>query len=234
MMPPNTLMAEVRRTLGSQALEVTAPGGEVTVVVRREDIVAVLTTLRDTPALAFVQLMDLCGVDYPARTERFDVVYHLLSLVHNVRVRVIARTDETTPIPSVREVYGCAVWFEREAWDMFGLLFEGNTDLRRLLTEDGFEGHPLRKDFPLMGYTEVRYDPVQERVVHEPLHLMQDFRAFDTLSPWEGRADKGRGEIEPTSDQRSLKSGVGPTPEGGAAVPSRDEGSRTSGVRPPL
>lgn len=158
--------------------------GELTVEARREDIVSVMTELRDT--LEFQQLVDLCGVDYPERTERFDVVYHLLSLTRNARVRVRVTTDESQPVPSIISVYPSADWFEREAFDMYGILFSGHPDLRRLLTDYGFQGYPLRKDFPMTGYVEVRYDEEQKRVVYEPVKLAQEFRNFDFLSPWEG------------------------------------------------
>ena len=146
----------------------------------------ILSWLRDEPSALFQELVDLCGVDYPDRPERFDVVYHLLSIKHNQRVRVRLATDEDTPVPSVTGVFPAAGWFEREAWDMYGILFAEHDDLRRLLTDYGFEGHPLRKDFPLTGYVEVRYDEEQKRVVYEPVELRQDWRSFDFLSPWEG------------------------------------------------
>ncbi|MGY9006935.1 MAG: NADH-quinone oxidoreductase subunit C, partial [Alphaproteobacteria bacterium] len=161
--------------------------GELTVTIRDSAaIVKVLTTLRDDTNCQLHQLMDVCGVDYPEREKRFDVVYHLLSLRQNHRARVRARVDENTPIPSVTGVFSAAGWWEREAWDMYGILFSGHPDLRRLLTDYGFEGHPLRKDFPLSGYVEVRYDDDQKRVVYEPVKLTQEFRNFDFLSPWEG------------------------------------------------
>lgn len=159
---------------------------ELTITVRRDGIVRTLCQLRDNANTMFKQLMDICGVDYPERAERFEVVYHLLSLVHNARVRVKVRTDEATPVPSVTEVFSTANWFEREAWDMYGILFSNHPDLRRLLTDYGFEGHPLRKDFPLTGYVELRYDEKQKRVVYEPVSLPQEFRNFDFMSPWEG------------------------------------------------
>lgn len=152
----------------------------------REMIVPLMAMLRDDPRFAFEQLVDLCGVDYPERAERFEVVYNLLSLALNHRVRVIVSTDEATPVPSIASVWVAATWYERECWDMYGVVFAGLTDLRRLLTDYGFEGHPLRKDFPLTGHVEVRYDEEQKRVVYEPVALTQDFRNFDFLSPWEG------------------------------------------------
>ena len=145
-----------------------------------------MTTLRDDPRFAFEQVMDICGVDWPERAERFDVVYNLLSVSLNQRLRVIVTTDETTPVPSVHAVWPVATWWEREAWDLFGIVFSGQPDLRRILTDYGFEGHPLRKDFPLTGYVEVRYDEDRKAVVYEPVKLTQDFRTFDFLSPWEG------------------------------------------------
>jgi NADH-quinone oxidoreductase subunit C len=146
----------------------------------------VLTYLRDQPNCQFKMLVDLCGVDYPEREQRFEVVYHLLSLKHNQRIRVKVATDEATPVPSVTGVFGSANWYEREVWDMYGIYFADHPDLRRLLTDYGFEGHPMRKDFPQTGYVEVRYDEEQKRVVYEPVHLRQDWRSFDFLSPWEG------------------------------------------------
>ncbi len=159
---------------------------ELIVVVRTPAIVRVLTFLRDDANCQFKMLMDLCGVDYPDREQRFEVVYNLLSLKHNQRIRVKVMTDETTPVPSVTSVFSSAGWYEREAWDLFGIFFSDHPDLRRILTDYGFEGHPLRKDFPLTGYVEVRYDEEQKRVVYEPVKLTQDFRKFDFLSPWEG------------------------------------------------
>ncbi len=160
-------------------------GGEYVVDAARESLVATMIALRDDPRFAFAQMMDLCGVDWPARGERFDVVYNLLSLAHNRRLRVIARTDETAPVPSVHGVWPAATWWEREAWDLFGIAFSGQPDLRRILTDYGFEGHPLRKDFPLTGYVETRYDEDRKQVVYEPVQLAQDWRSFDFISPWE-------------------------------------------------
>lgn len=160
--------------------------GELTVVVTPGDIVAFARFLRDDPRLAFVALTDICGVDYPAREKRFDVVYHLLSPRQNVRIRIKVMTDEATPIPSVTPIFPGADWFEREAYDFYGIRFTGHPDLRRILTDYGFEGYPLRKDFPLTGYVEVRYDDERKRVVYEPVRLAQQFRDFDFLSPWEG------------------------------------------------
>ena len=160
--------------------------GELTLIVARDQIVRVLTELRDDSDCLFEVLIDICGVDYPEREVRFDVVYHLLSPRKNQRIRVKCETDEETPVPSVIEVFPAANWFEREAYDMYGILFSGHPDLRRILTDYGFQGYPLRKDFPLTGYVEVRYDDAQKRVVYEPVKLTQEFRSFDFMSPWEG------------------------------------------------
>ena len=170
--------------VGALGVEAQVAFGELTLVAPRERIAEVLLGLRDR--FGFQQLLDLCGVDYPDRRERFEVVYHLLSMTRNARVRVKVSTDEVKPVPTAVEVYPAAGWFEREAFDMYGMLFEGNPDMRRLLTDYGFEGHPLRKDFPMTGYVEVRYDEEQKRVVYEPVKLTQEFRQFDFLSPWEG------------------------------------------------
>jgi NADH-quinone oxidoreductase subunit C len=159
---------------------------ELTIVARANDIVRVVTFLRDDPQCRFVCFIDICGADYPAREKRFDVVYHFLAPHHNRRIRVKVETDEVTPVPSLVDIFPAANWFEREAYDLYGILFSGHPDLRRLLTDYGFEGHPLRKDFPLTGYVEVRYDDGQGRVVYEPVKLSQEFRNFDFLSPWEG------------------------------------------------
>lgn len=160
-------------------------GQELVLHTTRAALLPLLLLLRDSPELDFAQCMDICGVDWPERPERFDVVYNLLSLTRNARVTVIVATDETQPVPSVAPIWPAAAWFERECWDMYGVVFAGLTDLRRLLTDYGFEGHPLRKDFPLTGFVEVRYDAQAGRVVQEPVKLTQDFRTFDFLSPWE-------------------------------------------------
>jgi NADH-quinone oxidoreductase subunit C len=159
---------------------------ELAILVRRETIVRVLTFLRDDVNCQFKQLMDVCAVDYPSRPERFEVVYNLLSLNHNRRIRVKVTTDEHSAVPTVTGVFSSAGWWEREAYDLYGIWFRDHPDLRRILTDYGFEGHPLRKDFPLTGYVEVRYDDEQKRIVYEPVKLTQDFRNFDFLSPWEG------------------------------------------------
>jgi NADH-quinone oxidoreductase subunit C len=159
--------------------------GELTVTGPAHRVHQALTQLRDHPDCRFHQLIDLCGVDYPERPLRFDVVYHLLSLVKNHRIRLKVQTDEDTAVPSVADIFPAANWFEREAFDMYGIFFENHPDLRRLLTDYGFHGHPLRKDFPMTGYVEVRYDDELKRVVYEPVKIAE-FRNFDFLSPWEG------------------------------------------------
>lgn len=180
------LLALIEPVLGDHLLAAKIAHGELTITVPATLIRRVLGYLRDDPNMLFKELVDLCGVDYPERERRFEVVYHLLSLEHNQRIRVKVETDETTPVPSVVELFSTAGWFEREAWDMYGIYFADHPDLRRILTDYGFEGHPLRKDFPLTGHVELRYDDEQKRVVYEPVKLRQDFRTFDFLSPWEG------------------------------------------------
>ncbi|HEY3919083.1 MAG TPA: NADH-quinone oxidoreductase subunit C [Stellaceae bacterium] len=179
---------------------VTIAHDELMLSVRGEAVARVLAFLRDDPKCLFQVLVDICGVDYPQRAERFDVVYNLLSVKLDQRVRVKATTDETTPVPSVTGLFSAAGWYEREAWDLYGIYFADHPDLRRILTDYGFEGHPLRKDFPLTGYVELRYDEEQKRVVYEPVKLKQEFRSFDFASPWEGMArilpgdEKAKGE----------------------------------------
>ena len=160
--------------------------GELSIIAQPNRIVDLLTVLRDNAAYKFIQLTMLSGVDYPDRARRFDVVYQLLSFAKNRRVRVKLSTDEDTPVPSIVSVHPAADWYEREAFDMYGIFFEGHPDLRRILTDYGFHGHPMRKDFPMTGYVEVRWDEALKRVVYEPVKLPQEFRAFDFLSPWEG------------------------------------------------
>ena len=176
----------VQAALPDQVESVDISREELVIGVRRESIVRVLTFLRDDVNCQFKQLMDVCGVDFPGRPERFEVVYNLLSLTHNRRIRVKTRTDERAAVPTVTGVFSSAGWWEREAYDLYGIWFREHPDLRRILTDYGFEGHPLRKDFPLTGYVEVRYDDELKRIVYEPVKLTQDFRNFDFLSPWEG------------------------------------------------
>ncbi|XWN31650.1 MAG: NADH-quinone oxidoreductase subunit C [Devosia sp.] len=171
---------------GVTILQQTHSFGELTVVVPRADLLDAVRFLRDDPRCAFINLIDICAVDWPARPERFDVVYHFLSPVQNLRIRLKVMTDERTPVPSLTGLFPAADWFEREAYDLYGVLFTDHPDLRRLLTDYGFDGHPLRKDFPLTGFVEVRYDDEAKRVVYEPVKLAQQFRDFDFLSPWEG------------------------------------------------
>jgi NADH-quinone oxidoreductase subunit C len=168
------------------AVEAAVAFGELTILAEAADIVRVLKFLRDDPECRFVCFTDICGADYPERDKRFDVVYHLLSPYRNRRIRVKVQTDEETPVPSAIDVFPAANWYEREVFDLYGVLFSGHPDLRRILTDYGFSGHPLRKDFPLTGHVEVRYDDEAKRVVYEPVKLVQEFRSFDYLSPWEG------------------------------------------------
>ena len=178
----------VRATLGGSLIDAVERVGEIALYVSRDGIVEALTALRDTPGLEYQQLMEIAGVDYPGRAERFEVVYCLLSLTRNHRLHVHVSTDETQPVPSVTGLWPVAGWLEREVYDLYGVLFTGNQDLRRILTDYGFRGHPLRKDFPMSGYVEMRYSEEAKRVVYEPISLAQDFRSFDFMSPWEGAA----------------------------------------------
>jgi NADH-quinone oxidoreductase subunit C len=184
--PREGLLDEVTAALGNMLVEATDTVGEVSLTVVRESIVDVCRTLRDR--FEYQQLMEIAGVDYPQRPERFEIVYHLLSLTKNHRLRVRVSTDEDLPVPSVTSLWPVAGWLEREVFDLYGVIFDGNDDLRRILTDYGFQGFPFRKDFPLTGYVELRYSEEQKRVVYEPVQLAQDFRPFDFLSPWEGAA----------------------------------------------
>ena len=176
----------IRDGIGGVVKDLSIVGDQLVAIVEKEDITKLLIFLRDDVNCQFKQLMDICGVDYPERPQRFEVVYNLLSLVHNNRVTVKVMLDDNSSIPSVSKVFSSADWWEREIWDLFGIFFSGHPDLRRILTDYGFDGHPLRKDFPLTGYVEVRYDDAQKRVVYEPVKLTQEYRDFDFLSPWEG------------------------------------------------
>jgi len=187
-------MDEVLHAIGEKAAA-ALPGavigskflfGELTLAVDRARIIDVLRFLRDDPAAQFVSMIDISGADYPEREQRFDIVYHLLSPKVNRRIRLKVMTDEDTPVASATEVYLGADWYEREIYDLFGVMFTGHPDLRRILTDYGFDGHPLRKDFPMTGFVEVRYDELEKRVRYDPVRLTQEFRAFDFLSPWEG------------------------------------------------
>lgn len=181
-----SLISHASSLIGADVITTDAAYDEASVTVARDRIVEALTKLRDDPSCQFEVLIDICGVDYPVREQRFDVVYHLLSPRLNQRIRIKIMTDETTSVPSVNDVFPAANWYEREAYDMYGIRFTGHPDLRRLLTDYGFQGYPLRKDFPLTGYVEVRYDDEKKRVVYEPVKLTQEFRDFDFESPWEG------------------------------------------------
>ena len=201
---PAAVLAESVATLpGVSGAVVT--NGEVVAQAHVEAVETLMRALRDDPRFAFEQMMDVCGVDWPERAQRFEVVYNLLSVSLNQRVRIVVATDETVAVPSVSAIWPAATWWEREAWDLYGIVFSGQPDLRRILTDYGFEGHPLRKDFPLTGYVEVRYDEDRKQVVYEPVRLTQDFRSFDFLSPWEGmtslpgdeKAHQARAEIKP-------------------------------------
>jgi len=189
-----------KAALGDALLDVKDHVGEITLTVRREEIVNVLKALRDTSGLEYQQLMEMAGVDYPDRPERFEVVYHLLSLTKNRRIRVKLSTDEATPVPSVTGLWPVAGWLEREVYDMYGVTFAGNPDLRRILTDYGFEGYPQRKDFPLTGHIELRYSEAEKRVVYEPVSLPQDFRTFDFLMPWEGPEYRLPGDEKATAE----------------------------------
>ena len=182
----DALKGEVVSLLGDACHGAEISHGELGVAVEAKRIVEVLTKLRDAASMRFVSLMDITAVDEPTDPLRFKLVYQLLSYVHNLRVRLTLRTDEESPVPSVVSLFPNANWFEREVWDMYGVMFEGHPDLRRILTDYGFTGHPLRKDFPLTGHVEVRYSEEHKRVIYEPVKLTQDFRNFDFLSPWEG------------------------------------------------
>ncbi len=194
------LAEHIEENLEDSVVRYELQKGELILHVKRDTIVDALQFLRDDRECDFKVLIDVCGVDYPERAERFDVVYQLLSLTQNNRVRVKVMTDENNPVPSVVSVYSAANWFEREAWDMYGIYFSGHPDLRRILTDYGFEGYPLRKDFPLTGYVEVRWDDELKRVVYEPVKLAQDFRTFDFMSPWEGMTD-----VQLPGDEKATK-----------------------------
>ena len=192
------------KALGKSLASATETVGEVRLDVKRENLVEAMRVLRDE--LAYQQLMEIAGVDYPDRPERFEVVYCLLSLTKNHRLRVHVSTDEVKPVPSVTSLWPVAGWLEREVYDMYGVLFEGNADLRRILTDYGFQGHPQRKDFPLTGFVELRYSEEEKRVVYQPVKLAQDFRNFDFMSPWEGA------EYILPGDEKAAQAPGAPTP----------------------
>ena len=203
--------------IGDALVEVRQEVGEVTLVVRPEAIVDVLRALRDTDGLEYQQLMEIAGVDYPSRPERFEVNYHLLSLTRNRRIRVKISVDEATAVPSVTSLWPVAGWLEREVYDMYGVLFTGNSDLRRILTDYGFEGFPMRKDFPLTGHVELRYSEAEKRVVYEPVDLPQDFRMWDFLMPWQGPEYRLHGDEKAMPEEAGGPSPA-PPPVGGATV----------------
>ena len=198
----------IASSLADEIAAVEHTDGELCIHARSEKIVKIMTDLRDDSNCQFKVLLDVCGVDYPERDERFDITYHMLSMTLNQRIRVKIRTDEKKPVPSVVSVFSSANWWERETWDLLGIYFSGHPDLRRILTDYGFEGHPLRKDFPLTGYVEVRYDDEQKRVVYEPVKLAQDFRNFDFMSPWEAMNSPLPGDEKAEDSEDSATSGV--------------------------
>jgi len=219
-----------RAAIGDALIEVKDQVGEITLTVGREDIVDVLRALRDTPGLEYQQLMEIAGVDYPDRPERFEVVYHLLSLTRNRRIRVKLSTDENSPVPSVTSLWPVVGWLEREVFDLYGVAFAGNADLRRILTDYGFEGHPMRKDFPLTGFAEMRYSEAEKRVVYEPVALPQDFRTFDFLMPWEGA------EYRLPGDEKAEPQASGaptPAPATGAAPDVKPKAAAADKFGPP-
>jgi NADH-quinone oxidoreductase subunit C len=206
-----------KKAIGAAIVDVKQAVGEITLSVNRDEITNVLKLLRDTPGLEYQQLMDIAGVDYPERAERFEVVYHLLSLTKNRRIRVKVSTDEATPVPSVTGLWPVAGWLEREVFDMYGVGFSGNSDLRRILTDYGFEGYPQRKDFPLTGHVELRYSEAEKRVIYEPVSLPQDFRTFDFLMPWEGAEYVLPGDEKATAEAAGAPSPA-PAPNAPSAV----------------
>ena len=218
MAPNDGVIEAVRAAIGEALIDVKEHVGEITLVIARDSIVEVLRALRDTPGLEYQQLMDISGVDYPERAERFDVNYELLSLTLNRRIRVKLTTDENAPVPSVTGLWPVAGWLERETFDMYGVKFAGNSDLRRILTDYGFEGHPFRKDFPLSGHVEMRYSEAEKRVVYEPVSLPQDFRSFDFLMPWQGP------EYRLPGDEKAEPEAAGaPTPAAASGAPPKVE-----------
>ncbi|AEP09691.1 NADH-quinone oxidoreductase subunit C [Micavibrio aeruginosavorus] len=198
------LAEHIHESLDRAVIEHTVERGTPVFTVKRDHIIPVLQFLRDDMECQFTTIIDICGVDFPDRPERFEVVYNLLSITQNQRVRVKLTAAEDTPVPSVVSVFSGAGWLEREVWDMYGVYFTGNPDLRRILTDYGFEGHPQRKDFPLTGYVELRYDEELKRVVYEPVKLTQDFRRFDYTSPWEGMVD-----VQLPGDEKAVKPNFG-------------------------
>ena len=199
----NDFHDRLTKLVGHQCQAIEMKGGELVLHVALAELVSVLKAVRDDTELAVTQLSDLTAVDFPERPERFDVVYQMLSVNNNIRLRIITRADEGDIVPSVIGLFRSADWAEREVWDMFGIYFSGHPDMRRLLTDYGFEGHPLRKDFPLTGYVEVRYSDTERRVVYEPVHLNQEYRDFDFLSPWEGMQLPQVGDDSDTDEEQA-------------------------------
>jgi NADH-quinone oxidoreductase subunit C len=196
----NELGQSISAALPGAVLSQKITLGELTLGIEPNEIVRAVKLLRDDPKFGFTVLIDVCGVDWPNRAKRFDVVYHLLSLTHNRRIRLKVETDEETPVPSIVGVHPAANWFERETFDLYGIGFAEHPDLRRILTDYGFSGYPLRKDFPLTGFVELRYDDEQKRVVYQPVQLVQEFREFDFMSPWEGAREILPGDEKATKE----------------------------------
>ena len=230
-----------RAALGDMLLRWQDRVGEVALYVARESLVAAMTALRDTPGLEYQQLMEIAGVDYPDREERFECVYMLLSLTRNHRIQVRVSTDEVKPVPSVTGIWPVAGWLEREVYDMYGVLFDGNPDLRRILTDYGFRGHPQRKDFPLTGYVELRYSEEAKRVVYEPVQLAQDFRTFDFMSPWEGaeyilpgdekaKLPEAKGAPSPVNADQIQKADAAKSPKAKTKQPKTTESPAQTGA----
>lgn len=226
--PNDGVIDAAHAVLGAMIVDTLDAHGEVTLTVDRLHLIDAMVLLRDTPGLEYQQLMEIAGVDYLDRAERFDVCYHLLSLTRNHRIRVRVTTDEEKPVPSVTVMWPVAGWLEREVYDMYGVLFDGNTDLRRILTDYGFRGHPQRKDFPLSGYVELRYSEEAKRVVYEPVKLAQDFRSFDFMSPWEGAE-----YILPGDEKAPTSPPAAPVPAAPPPSPKTSETTAQTGAGKP-
>ena len=230
-----------RAALGDALLYTEESVGEVSILVARERLIEVMIALRDTPGLEYQQLMEIAGVDYLDREDRFDVCYHLLSLTRNHRIRVRVMTNEVKPVPSVTDIWPVAGWLEREVYDMYGVLFDGNMDLRRILTDYGFRGHPQRRDFPLSGYVELRYSEEAKRVVYEPVKLAQDFRTFDFMSPWEGaeyilpgdekaKLPEEKGAPTPLNADEIVRANANTTPKAVLTDPKTSDSTAQTGI----
>jgi NADH-quinone oxidoreductase subunit C len=219
--PNDGVIEATEKVLGRRVLSSLEAVSEVSFTVDRDSLVETMILLRDTPGLEYQQLMEIAGVDYPDRPDRFEVVYCLLSLTRNHRIRVHVQTDDVKPVPSVTGIWPVAGWLEREVYDMYGVLFDGNPDLRRILTDYGFTGHPQRKDFPLTGYVELRYSEEAKRVVYEPVKLAQDFRTFDFMSPWEGA------EYILPGDEKAAAAAPPPPPPAPAPAPATPKATET-------